>query len=67
MFPTKDQNAEILWEGFNNLFVDIECIDYSWIFDYRVSSILNNRARKSRFWYYAKAKRMRPEQKQNII
>ena len=33
------------------ILVDTECIDYSWIFDCRVSSyrFLNNRARESRF------------------
>ena len=31
------------------VFVDIECIDNSLIFDCRVSSILNNRAREPRF------------------
>ena len=45
------------------ILVDIECIDYSWVFDCRVSSFLNNRARESRFlqyttmqgWYYVKS------------
>ena len=45
---------------------DIECIDCSWIFDCRVT-FLNNRARKSRFLKYAEAKRIRAQQKQNII
>ena len=31
------------------ILVDIECTDYSWIFDCRVSSFLNNRAHESEF------------------
>ena len=31
------------------ILVDIECTDYSWIFDCRVSRFLNNRARESGF------------------
>ena len=33
------------------ILVDIECIDYSWIFDCQVSRFLNNRAHESRFLY----------------
>ena len=57
LFPTKDRNAEeMLTKGFNDHFVDIECIDYSWIFNFDccVSSFLNNRARESRFFYRMK-------------
>ena len=49
--------------------VDVECIDYSWSFDFRVS-FLNNRAHESRFFNiinYAEVKRIRGQQKQNII
>ena len=45
-------SPEIFSGGFTQsllIFVDIECIDYSWIFDYRVSRFLKNRARESRF------------------
>ena len=45
-------SPEILSGGFTQsliILVDIECIDYSWIFDCRVSRFLKNRARESRF------------------
>ena len=48
------------------ILVDIECIDYSGIFDCWVSSFLNNRARELRF-LYAEAKRIRRQQQQSFI
>ena len=65
MFPTKARNAENSWKVLMIILVDIECIDYSWIFDCWVSSFLNNRARELRF-LYAEAKRIRRQQKRNI-
>ena len=53
--PQSDEvlcSPEILSGGFTQsliILVDIECIDYSWIFDCRVSRFLKNRARESRF------------------
>ena len=70
VFLTKDRNAEeMLTKGFNDHFVDIERIDYSWIFkfDCCVSSFSNNRARESRFLQNEEAKRIRPQQMQNLI
>ena len=47
------------------ILVDIECNDYSLIFDCRVFSFLNNRARESRFLQYAEAERIHLQQKRN--
>ena len=44
VFPTKARNAEILSRGFN----DIECIDYSLIFYFPVSSFFGQPCRESR-------------------
>ena len=49
------------------ILVDIECIDYSWIVDCRVSSFLNNHAPELRFLWYAETKRIRRQQQRNII
>ena len=67
LFPTKRRDAECSREVSMILFVDIECIDNWWIFDCRVSSVLNNRAREPRFLQYAEAERIHPQQKRNII
>ena len=66
VFPTKARNAGNSWKVLMIILVDIECIDYSWIFDCWVSSFLNNRAREFTL-LYAEAKRIRRQQKRNII